>query len=153
MAFSLFRTREASPEPEQMAPAEPEWPPFHEVLISHQEVWGFMCFYAQIIGERVIPKNLIPRRAMPEAERFNFWFCRYDYNKAYAELPSSGFKKPEKFMADLTNEEIYVLLRNQYKELGGQLDRYNGDCKPTLERMLELAKLVKPRTRDESGGG
>lgn len=107
-----------------------------------------MCYYAEIIGRNVIRKNLIPRRAMPEAERFNFWFCRYDYNKAYAELPTSGFQKPEKFMADLTNDEIYILLREQHKVLGSQLglgsERYRGDLRATLARMSELAALTKP---------
>lgn len=123
---------------------ESPWPDFHSVDISQSEVWRFLCFYTVRLGESVIERNLIPKPAMGYALRFQFFFELYDYDRAYAELPSSGLPKSEKIMVELNNDEIYVLLRARYRELGDQLDRYNGNCKPTLARMTELAELVKP---------
>lgn len=123
---------------------ESPWPDFHSVDISQSEVWRFLCFYTARLGESVIERNLIPKPAMGYALRFQFFFELYDYDRAYAELPSSGLPKPEKIMVDLNNDEIYVLLRAQYRQLGDQLDRHLGGCRQTLARMTQLAELVKP---------
>lgn len=131
---------------------EPPWPKFHAVDISHHDVWLFMCFYAEQIGSSVIERNLIPKLAMMGyVARFNYWFYTYDYERALAAQSGPGIQKPERMMADLTNEEIFVLLKAQYKTLGNQLDRERGNCRETLARMMELASMTKPYVPDPEG--
>jgi len=126
-----------------------------QVSISQREIWAFMKIYADRMANTLQPQNCVPNSILTgDLQRLTDFAKLFDYATAMAQMPSYRNVEVRDVAIDLTQDEVFTLMRSAAKELLDGLESpYQINTGTAIQRLNELQAVmppyVKPSNSDE----
>lgn len=127
-----------------------------QVAVSQREIWNFMKMYADRLANTLQPQNCVPNSVLnPNISRLNDFAKLFDYATAQAERPSYRNMEKRDVAIDLTQDEVYVLMRAAAKELLHGLEEYpyRTNTGKAMARLNELQAVMPPYKEPDNSEG
>lgn len=121
--------------------------------VTQTEIWQFMGVYVAMLADYLKPHNCVPGNVLAgPALRLEYWRGQFDYNRATLGRTET-WKKEAAMAADLTEEEVVILMRNAAGALAQELMRYRGGRRTDyIRRLSELDAVMPPESPPSSDG-